>query len=155
MMEIAFSQHDATPQLDEARLRTLVVSVCREYAVTDGIISLAVLDDAEMTRLNQQYKQRNRTTDCFSFDLSDAPHPEAPRSFEILVNGEKAEREARSRGHAVDAELALYVVHGLLHNLGFDDQNPEGAQEMHAREDEILQRFGYGVVYNRADAKST
>ncbi len=152
-MEIAFTQYDAVPGLDEARLRALIDSVCHEHGVTEGSISLAVLDDMEMTRLNQQYKQRNRTTDCFSFDLSDAPHPEGPRSFEILVNGEKAVREARARGHEAGAELALYVVHGLLHNLGFDDQNPAGAQEMHAREDEILQRSGYGVVYNRGSKR--
>ncbi len=46
------------------------------------------------------------------------------------------------------AELALYVTHGLLHQLGFDDATPEQAQKMHQAEDEILQHMGFGVVYN-------
>ncbi len=45
--------------------------------------------------------------------------------------------------------MALYITHGLLHNLGFDDADPEQARRMHAAEDEILQDFGYGLVYNR------
>jgi len=153
MIDIAILQHYEIPALDTERLRELILSVCREHAVAEGAVSLAVLGDAEMTRLNRQYKQLDRTTDCFSFDLSDAPDAGTPRSFEILVNGEKAGREAKARGHGVDAELALYIVHGLLHNLGYDDQNSTAAAEIHAREDEILQRLGYGVVYNKADTK--
>jgi probable rRNA maturation factor len=153
MIDIAIIQHYEIPALDTERLRRLILSVCRDFDVTEGTVSLAVLDDAEMIRLNRQYKQLDRTTDCFSFDLSDAPDTHTPRSYEILVNGEKAGREAKARGHGVDAELALYIVHGLLHNLGFDDQNSAAAAEIHAREDEILQRSGYGVVYYKADAR--
>ena len=154
MIDVALTQPYDVPHLDESQLRARVVAVCGEHAMNDGTVSLAVLDDAEMTALNRRYKQRDRTTDCFSFDLSDPTDPPASRSFEILVNGQKAVREAQARGHTVQAELSLYVVHGLLHNLGFDDQSPAAAVEMHAREDEILQRFGYGVVYNRADTKA-
>lgn len=135
----------------ESRLRELISSICAEFGIAEATISLAVLDDNEMIRLNRIYKQRDHTTDCFSFDLSEETSPGMARFFEILVNGQKAIREAQVRGHDAQAELALYITHGLLHNLGFDDQNEAQAKLMHAREDEILQRFGYGVVYNRAE----
>ena len=69
--------------------------------------------------------------------------------FELVVNGEMAVRQAKQRGHSGEAELALYVTHGLLHNLGFDDSTKKKAQKMHRAEDEILQQFGYGLVYNK------
>jgi probable rRNA maturation factor len=60
-----------------------------------------------------------------------------------------AVRQANLRGHTSEAELALYITHGLLHNLGFDDSAENQARKMHETEDEILQEFGYGMVYNK------
>jgi probable rRNA maturation factor len=66
-----------------------------------------------------------------------------------VVNGEKAKSQAARRGHCAQAELALYITHGLLHNLGFDDLLPKKANEMHRLEDEILQQQGFGLVYDK------
>jgi probable rRNA maturation factor len=100
-----------------------------------------------MQELNTQFLNHQTTTDCLSFDLSD--EAEESKIFELIVNGEMAVRQADSRGHSSEAELALYITHGLLHNLGFDDSTPEQARTMHDTEDEILQQMGYGFVYNR------
>jgi probable rRNA maturation factor len=59
-----------------------------------------------------------------------------------------AVRQALLRNHSSQAELALYITHGLLHNLGFDDTAEDQAEEMHNTEDEILKQLGYGLVYN-------
>ena len=88
------------------------------------------------------------TTDSLSFDLSDNTDPEETRIFDLIVNGELAVREAVRRGHGAEAELALYITHGLLHHLGFNDATPGQARKMHRMEDEILQHLGYGLVYN-------
>jgi len=65
-----------------------------------------------------------------------------------VVNAEKAVKEAKLRGHSAQAELALYITHALLHNLGFDDSTQVKAKKMHDTEDEILQQFGFGLIYN-------
>ncbi len=57
-------------------------------------------------------------------------------------------RQATLRSHSDQAELALYITHGLLHNFGFDDLEPSEAKKMHEKEDEILQELNYGLVYN-------
>lgn len=64
-----------------------------------------------------------------------------------MVSAETARREARARRISTEAELTLYVVHGLLHLLGYDDQAPEQAARMHRTEDEILASLGLGPVY--------
>ena len=61
-----------------------------------------------------------------------------------------AVRQASLRGHSSEAELALYITHGLLHKLGFDDSTKGRAKKMHDIENEILQQLGYGLVYNKS-----
>lgn len=133
------------------RLRELVIAVCTRFGRTDNAgtkyqISIAIVDDVEIRKLNLRFKDHDAATDCLSFDLSDAAGD--PRIFEVVVNGEMAIRQADARDHSSEAELALYVTHGLLHNLGFDDSTPTLARKMHQTEDEILQQLGYGFVYN-------
>ena len=133
------------------RLRELVATVCNRFAEdTDGStsyqVSIGIVGDAEIRELNARFLDRKTTTDCLSFDLSDTGAES--KAFELIVNGEMAVRQAASRGHSSEAELALYVTHGLLHNLGFDDSTESLARTMHETEDDILQQLGYGFVYN-------
>ncbi len=136
-----------------SKLKELVEVICGHFTRyetrdTRYDISIALIDDAEIREVNRQFLNLNRTTDCLSFDLSDDDMSSA-KSFELLVNAERAVREASRRGHSGEAELALYIAHGLLHNLGFDDATPAQAKKMHNAEDEILQQLGYGLVYNK------
>ena len=124
------------------RIKKLVKLTCKRFQLSDVMVSIAIVDDAQMRRVNAQFLNRKTTTDCLSFDLSDENN-----SFELVVNGQLALKEADSRGHSAEAELALYIIHGLLHNLGFNDSTQKQAVKMHRMEDEILQQFGYGLVY--------
>lgn len=112
-------------------------------------VSIAIVDDAEIRKLNSRFLNRKSNTDCLSFDLSDGKQPQSSRLFELIVNGQMAVRQANRRDHPPEAELALYITHGLLHNLGFDDSTETKAKKMHDMEDKILQQLGYGLVYNK------
>lgn len=135
------------------KIKKLVKTLCHrfgEHKPTDARyeISIAIVDDNEIRQLNKQFLSRESVTDCLSFDLSD--DQKGPRIFDLVVNGQMALRQANQRGHSGEAELALYITHGLLHNLGFDDSAENQARKMHETEDEILQEFGYGLVYNKS-----
>ena len=133
-------------RFNSGRLTKLVRTVCRRFGLTRVMVSIAVVDDKTLQKINKEFLGRNSKTDVISFDLSD--EGTMAKSIEVVVNAERALRQAQSRGHSAQAELALYVVHGLLHNLGFDDSTQKQAQKMHNTEDKILQEFGYGLVYN-------
>lgn len=150
MITVQIRKHFANVPADASKLRTLVRTVCKRFGVSRAVVSIGIVDDAEMRKLNKRFLNRTGNTDCLSFDLSDETEP--ARVFDLIVNGELAVREAARRGHSARAELALYVAHGLLHQLGFDDATAEQAKRMHRAEDEILQHSGYGSVYN-ADAR--
>ena len=129
------------------KLKKLVKITCNRFKLSKATISIAIVDDSQIRKLNNQFLNKDHPTDCLSFNLSDNKKSSV-KSFEIVVNGEMAVRQAHLRGHSSEAELALYITHGLLHNLGFDDSTQKQAEKMHNIEDQILQQLGYGPVYN-------
>jgi probable rRNA maturation factor len=141
------------------KLVELVKTVCSRFAEceiknTKYEINVVIVDDSQIRKLNRRFLNRGANTDCLSFDLSDdkklvGSKNKKTKTYELVVNGEMAARQAKQRGHSSEAELALYITHSLLHNLGFDDSTKTGAKKMHDAEDEILQQFGYGLVYNK------
>ncbi len=132
-------------------LRKLIKAICNRFKLSKATVSIAIVDDAQIRELNNQFLNSKSITDCLSFDLSDDEVPQSPKLFELIVNGETAVKQANLRGHSSEAELALYITHGLLHHLGFDDSTESQARKMHDMEDEILQQLGYGLVYNKGE----
>jgi probable rRNA maturation factor len=61
---------------------------------------------------------------------------------EIFISVETAKRHARAFGNSLASELRLYIVHGLLHLHGFDDQTRTGARNMHKMQEKILRDCG-------------
>lgn len=131
------------------KLKKLVKAICNRFKLSKVTISIAIVNNTQIRKVNKQFLNQNRPTDCLSFNLSDNKKSSV-KSFELVVNAEMAVRQANLLGHSSEAELALYITHGLLHNLGFDDSTQKQAEKMHNTEDEILQQLGYGPVYNRA-----
>ena len=144
---VQISQKVAELDVSPERLEKLVENICQRFGACKAQINIEIVDDAHIHQLNKQFLNHDQPTDCLSFDLSDS-EALSPRSFDLVVNAEMAKRQSQSRGHSSEAELALYITHGLLHNLGFDDSTQTKAKEMHAIEDEILQQQGFGVIYN-------
>jgi len=150
--------------LNPAKLKKLVKAVCSRFKLSKATVSIAIVGDAEIRKLNKQFLNRNCPTDCLSFDLSDDADTSAisdlripienRKLFELVVNAEMAVKEASLRGHSSEAELALYITHSLLHNLGFDDSQQAKAKKMHQTEDEILQQLGFRLVYNKKSKQS-
>ncbi|MGQ3686137.1 MAG: rRNA maturation RNase YbeY [Candidatus Loosdrechtia sp.] len=62
---------------------------------------------------------------------------------EIVISAEMAAEVAQENGYPVEGEIVLYVIHGLLHLLGYDDKKKSAAKKMHLKEKELLERFGY------------
>ena len=134
----------ATPQeivaIDRAALRTLVRTVLEGENELDGDISLAFVDNPTIHRLNQRYLNHDEPTDVLTFPLSSSGARRL--QGELVIGVEVALAQAQSQGHAVDAELSLYVIHGLLHLCGYDDKTAIEAQEMRAKERHYLKLMG-------------
>jgi probable rRNA maturation factor len=133
------------PDFNAARLKRMLCALCERFAVRWADISIVIVNDTQIKKVNKEFLGRSYVTDVISFDLSDEDGE--GKVFELVINAQEARRQAKSRGHSAEAELALYIVHGFLHDVGFDDAKPGEAARMHTMEDEILDEFGYGVTY--------
>ena len=130
-----------------AKLRKAIRAVLHRHGVVRARISVALVNDAAMARLNRDHLGHNGPTDVLSFDLRDAATEKSTIDGEIVISVDMAVKQAQERGHAVEAELALYAVHGILHLLGYDDRRKADAARMHAMEDEILSSVGWGPIF--------
>lgn len=134
--------------VDEPLLVRAVEATLRAHDVPRASISIALVDDPAIAEINKTHLNHQGPTDVITFDLRD--EPAAPVEGEIVVSIDTATRESAARGHDLSAELGLYVVHGTLHLLGYDDHEEADAARMHAREDEILTALGVGSIYGKA-----
>jgi probable rRNA maturation factor len=140
MSKIAIHTPQEIVAVDRGRMREIVRAVLAGEDVADYEISLAFVDNPTIHTLNMRYLQHDEPTDVLSFPLSD---PGARKlSGELVLGVEVAKERALELGHAVDAELALYVIHGLLHLCGYDDKSAAAEREMRARERHYLQQLG-------------
>jgi probable rRNA maturation factor len=110
----------------------------------DAELSVALVGDEEMAALHKRFLGRRRVTDVLSF-----PYEVTGQfvSGEIVVNAELAIREAAQRAHSAQDELLLYVAHGLLHLLGYDDHKAAERRRMREREQAILKAVGCEVEF--------
>jgi len=134
--------------IDRGRLAGLVRGALGAQGVTLAGVSVAVVDDATIAGLNRRHLGHEGPTDVITFGLSDPGGPEL--SGELVVSAETALRAARGVGVDPWDELALYVVHGLLHLCGYDDLGDGDRAAMRRREGFVLSRLGLPNTFGAA-----
>jgi probable rRNA maturation factor len=132
-------------------MREIARGVLEGEGVKDYEISLAFVDNTTIHRLNQQYLDHDEPTDVLSFPYSAANAKKL--EGELILGAEVANEQASERGHDVQAELALYVIHGLLHLCGYDDNSAGAEKEMRERERHYLQQLGLPAISEEPRAK--
>src|SRR5262245_25276286 len=142
------SQQESVP-IDRGRMRIIARTVLEGEYEPEADISLAFVDNATIHALNKRYLVHDEPTDVLSFPLSE---PGARRlSGELVIGVEVAATQAQERGHDVQAELALYVIHGLLHLCGYEDHSETEVKEMRERERHYLQLLGLPDIAPREE----
>ena len=110
-------------------------------------MTVRVVDEAEGATLNERYRGRSGPTNVLAFQF-DAPELPSLRILgDVVVCAPVAAREAREHSKRLDAHWAHLVVHGTLHLLGYDHEEPRSAREMESIEREILGGLGYSDPY--------
>ncbi len=109
----------------------------------DGDLSIVLTDDAQLHQLNRDYLGVDAPTDVLSFPASETD-PETGASYlgDVLISIPRAEAQAQSAGHPLEAEVQLLVVHGVLHLLGHDHAEPEDKARMWAAQAQVLDKLG-------------
>src|SRR2546430_4876492 len=97
-------------------------------AGASGELSVLLVGDRRMRRLNRSYRGTDRTTDVLSFPQGGGV------VGDVVISVDTARRQAREGGWALARELRQLVAHGILHCLGHDHEDPRGARRMAAAE---------------------
>jgi probable rRNA maturation factor len=106
-------------------------------------LTVVLTGDERVQSLNRDFLGIDAPTDVLSFP-ADEPDPETGGRYlgDIIISIQRAAVQAESRGHAVEAEVQLLVVHGVLHLLGHDHAEAEEKARMWAAQSEVLERIG-------------
>lgn len=96
-------------------------------------IEVSIVSDAEITRVHADFLSDATPTDVITFHHG-----------EIIVSADTAARQGAEHGQPIDRELALYVIHGLLHLAGWEDEDAAEQKEMHRLQDSILDQVAHG-----------
>jgi probable rRNA maturation factor len=93
------------------------------------LVEVSIVSDEAIAAVHGEFMDDPTPTDVITFHHG-----------EILISVDTATREAPAHGHALEEELLLYILHGLLHLNGYDDLTPPARDRMHRRQEEILQQ---------------
>ncbi len=115
-----------------------------------GEVRVRIINDAEMSAAHAQYCNDPTTTDVLTFDLrssAERNHLPSVLDADVLVCRDQAARQAELRGHSVEQELLLYVLHAMLHCVGYNDHADSDFEAMHREEDRVLHAIGVGQTF--------
>jgi probable rRNA maturation factor len=143
-IEVDVSDTQGHLRVDPATLEHLVRVVLAAENRSSGSISIALVDNATIGAIHRKHLGQDGPTDVISFPLNDPD--DLVLAGELVISTEMACNVAREIGVEPSDELALYVVHGLLHLCGYDDHDDTDRCRMRRREEEILSRAGVTVA---------
>ena len=137
--KITILDEAGTVELDRKAIQTVVDAALAEDGMESCALTVLIVDDTESARLHWQHFAVDGTTDVMTFP-DDSTDPETGLHLlgDLAVCADVAMREAAERGRRASDELTLYVLHGLLHLLGYDDENPSDQAEMWAVQRRLL-----------------
>ena len=151
MFDIEITNCQSAVSVDENRLEQAIVAILQKQNVNRARISVSIVDDPTIHQLNRQWLDHDYATDVLSFPLS------WENDFlegEVVASGDTAKASASRFSWRSDDELLLYVVHGTLHLVGYDDHSPEDLAEMRQGEREILALFDLHPNYDAIEGET-
>ena len=141
MIEINNLTNENLKEIDELNEYT---NYLINYMNKDAVMSIIIVDNEEIHKINKEYRGIDRETDVISFALEEGETIDEPYKTlgDIYISIDKVYEQAKEYGHSVKRELFFLVTHGFLHLLGYDHMNKEDEEEMFSLQEEILDKYG-------------
>lgn len=141
---------DAKTRVPTARTLTLFLRKAQAAVRLKGQLSVLLTTDANIKKLNRQFRGKNKATDVLSFPAADYLVGEVAGDLAISVP--TARKQAANQGHALGVELKVLMLHGLLHLAGYDHEIDEGQM---ARRERLLRaklKLPLGLIERSTEA---
>lgn len=151
-IEVLVSNEQSSEEIDASRWAGLATATLRELGLQGDVeLSVAFVTEEAIAALNERYLDHEGPTDVLSFALEESLPPEGRTSAsrgaeaeplllgDVVICPAVAARNAPEHAGSYEAELALLLVHGILHLLGMDHVLDDEAREMELREEQLLE----------------
>ena len=137
--------------LDENWLQKIAIETLKAEGITSSAeMGLVITDSKTIQKLNRTYRDVDKPTDVLAFHMIPGISQEPEQPFvrppdginhlgEVVISYPQAVKQAPEQGHDVTQELALLIVHGILHLLGYDHELPDEEKQMKAKENAIME----------------
>ena len=141
-----------TEHLDEEWLQRIATqALTLQHTDPKAELGLFITSQERVRKLNRNYLGRDTDTDVLAFHMS--PLEAEPATFilppdgthhlgEVIISYPQAVIQAGEEAHSIKKEIAILVIHGVLHLLGYGDETPELKKQMQAREQVIMSHLG-------------
>lgn len=116
--------------------------ILRYEGKSKGGLSIVFVADTKIKALNKKFLKKGQPTDVLAFDYSEDSYCRGKNIFlgEIIISSQAALRQAKIFKTNLSHEIVLYVIHGILHLVGYDDHDTREIQKMRQREKKLIQR---------------
>ncbi len=128
-------------KIDRGKITRCAEFVLKAMGEGKAELSLLFVTDSDIKRLNWKYRRVKSRTDVLAFSMRQGAGLSRDSSLlgDVVISTETARREARRRRIPVQREICLYLVHGILHLLGYKDEGRKDRARMQAKEAELLE----------------
>ena len=126
-------------------IKIILQIILRKHRLSDAYLSITMVDNEDIKKLNRRYLRRNRVTDVLAFPLRDWLGRDRILG-EIVVSTQPAGSEARKRKIPVLQEILRYCIHGLLHLLDYNDLDRPSKKKMWGKQEFFLLKYGKNLI---------
>ena len=112
--------------------------------IKDSVMSIIIVDNDYIHKINKEYRNIDRETDVISFALEEGESIDEPVKTlgDIYISIDRVYSQAEEYGHSVKRELFFLVTHGFLHLLGYYHLTKDDEEKMFSLQEEILDSYG-------------
>jgi probable rRNA maturation factor len=123
-MSVSVSRRRRVSGVSAARVAAEGRRLLRALDEAEAELSVSLVDDAAMRRLNRDYRGRDRATDVLAFAMREGARAPGDAAVlgDVVISLDTAARQARERGVSAADEVRALLIHGILHLLGYDHE---------------------------------
>ena len=143
-MEIEIINLQKKTKINNNLIRKAILHTLKsERCPQDTHVSVAIVADSKIKKLNSRYRGKCSVTDILAFPMHEKEFPQICRSIlgEIVISAESAKRQAKSMSIVFDEEIIRLSIHGTLHLLSYTDTSIRDAKKMTTRQEQLVKEL--------------
>jgi probable rRNA maturation factor len=161
-MDITIASRQCTKTVNRRRLKQTIVALLGDLKVANAKLGIYLVAAPEMTQLNETFLKHKGATDVIAFDYAEKVAPASRRHQsvgsrdggatlhgEIFICVDEAVVQARRFSTNWQSEIVRYMIHGVLHLLGYDDRRADARRKMKREEDRLLRELSLRFPLSR------